>query len=97
MKAFHRLIHDRRAMTGMVIGLIVTLTACAILVPIGVYLNAKIYSSLPALTGVANTTATQVRDNIYAAYSLSAIIPIIAAASAIIGIIIVAFAYGRAR
>jgi uncharacterized membrane protein YjgN (DUF898 family) len=90
-----RLLHNKKGITGMVISLIVTLAACGILIPIGVYLNAKLYSALPAMTGTANTTATAVRDNIYSAYSISAVIPLVAAAAVIIGIIVAAFAYTR--
>lgn len=90
-----KLLHNKRGIAGMVIGLVVTLAACAVLIPIGVYLNAKLYAALPAMTGTANTTATSVRDNIYSAYSISAVIPLVAAAAVIIGIIVAAFAYTR--
>ena len=94
---FYRFAMNRKGFTGMVIALIVTLAACAVLIPIGVYLNVKIYAALPAMTGTANTTATAIRDNIYSAYSISAVIPLVAAAAVIIGIIVAAFAFSRGR
>jgi hypothetical protein len=52
---------------------------------------------MPALTGSANTTAYQVYNNVYSAFSLSAVVPIIAAAAVIISIIVGAFAFNRSR
>ena len=94
-KTLRKLRHDERAITGLVIGLVVTLVACGVLIPVGLLINAQIAAALPALTGVANTTATQVINNIYSAYSISAIVPIVAVAAVIIGIIVTAFAMRR--
>lgn len=98
MKPFHRLIHNKKAMTGMIIGFVVVMAALAVLLPVGVYLNAQIYASLPTLTGEANTTAMSVRDNVYAAYQLSTVVPLVAGAGLIITAIVGAFAYmGRPK
>jgi hypothetical protein len=50
---------------------------------------------MPALTGSANTTAYSVYNNVYSAFSLSAIVPIVAAAGVIISIIVGVFAFKR--
>lgn len=97
MKLFNKLKRDKRGITGMVIGLIVLLIACAVLIPIGVIITASLHAALPALphsgaTLQANITAEAVFTNVYNAFSIAAIVPFVAAAALIIGIIVTAFA-----
>lgn len=86
---------NRKGITGLVIGMVVVLIACAILVPIGLLVTANLQSTMPALTGSANTTAYAVYNNVYSAFSLSAVVPIVAAAGVIISIIVGVFAFKR--
>ena len=83
-----KLFQSRKAITGLVIGLIVGLVTIGIVITLGLYLNVQIYNAMPAMTGVANSTATSLFNNIMTAYSLSTIIPIVAAAGAILAVII---------
>jgi len=94
MKPFSKLIHNKKGITGMVIGLIVLLIACAVLIPIGIIITASLHAALPSLTAgsVANKTAEAVFTNVYNAFSIAAIVPFVAAAALIIGIIVTAFA-----
>lgn len=86
---------NRKGITGLVIGMVVVLIACAILVPIGLLVTANLQSAMPGLTGSANTTAYAVYNNVYSAFSLSAVVPIVAAAGVIISIIVGVFAWKR--
>jgi hypothetical protein len=86
---------NRKGITGLVIGMVVVLIACAILVPIGLLVTANLQSAMPALTGSANTTAYAVYNNVYSAFSLSAVVPIVAAAGVIISIIVGVFAWKK--
>jgi hypothetical protein len=95
MKFLNKLRSNRKGITGLVIGMVVVLVACAVLIPIGLLVTANLQSSMPALTGSANTTAYSVYNNVYSAFSLSAIVPIVAAAGVIISIIVGVFAFKR--
>lgn len=95
MKSFKKLLKDNRAITALVIGMVVVLVACAVLVPIGLLVTSNLQTAMPALTGSANTTAYSVFNNVYSAFSLSAVVPIVAAAGVIISIIVGVFAWKR--
>jgi hypothetical protein len=71
------------------------LVMCAVLLPIGLLVTSNLQSAMPALTGSANTTAYAVYNQVYSAFSLSAVVPIVAAAGVIISIIIGVFAWRR--
>lgn len=88
---------NRKGITGLVIGMVVVLIACAILIPIGLLVTANLQTSMPALSGSANTTAYQVYNNVYSAFSISAVVPIVAAAGVIISIIVGVFAWKRSQ
>ena len=96
-KMFKRFRSDNKAITGLVIGMVTVLIACAILIPIGVLVTANLQSSMPSMTGSANTTAYAVYNNTYSAFNLSAVVPIVAAAGVIISIIIGVFAFRRSQ
>jgi hypothetical protein len=94
---FKKLRENKKAVTGLVIGMVVVLITCAILIPIGLLITANLQAAMPALTGSANTTAYAVYANVYSAFSLSAVVPIVAAAGVIIAIIVGVFAYRRSQ
>ena len=86
---------NKKGITALVIGMVVVLVACAVLVPIGLLVTSNLQASMPALEGSANSTAYSVYNNVYSAFSLSAIVPIVAAAGVIISIIVGVFAFRK--
>ena len=97
MKFAKKLRENKKGITGLVIGMVVVLIACAILVPIGLLVTSNLQTAMPALTGSANTTAYAVYNNVYSAFSLSAVVPIVAAAGVIISIIVGVFAWKKSQ
>lgn len=97
MNFLKKIREHRKGITGLVIGMVVVLIACAILVPIGLLVTSNLQTAMPALTGSANTTAYAVYNNVYSAFSLSAVVPIVAAAGVIISIIVGVFAWKRGQ
>lgn len=95
MKSLKKFLHNNKAITGLVIGMVVVLVACAVLIPIGLLVTSNLQTAMPALTGSANTTAYSVYNNVYSAFSLSAVVPIVASAGVIISIIVGVFAWKR--
>lgn len=91
MKKFVR---DHRAMFGLVLGLVITLVALGVVLGVGLLVNNQIQTTVEALDlGVTgNATRTQLYTNINQAFSLSAIVPIIAGAALVIGAIVAGFA-----
>lgn len=93
-----RLLKNRKAVTGIVIALVITLVALAVIIPIGVLVATNLSSSLDVVAAKSNTTTTaqnvtyDVFANIWTAFSLSALVPIIAVAGLLIAIIVSAFA-----
>ena len=81
------------------LALLITLVSLAILLPVGLLLTAQISQTVNtyALGTSGNATRLAVLNNIWAAFNLSAIIPIVAAAGIIIAVIIGAFAMGPRR
>lgn len=79
---------SRKAVTGLVLGLVIGLVTIGIVITLGLYLNVQIYNTMPEMEGIANTTGESLFNNIMAAYSLSTIIPIVAAAGAILAVIV---------
>ncbi len=97
MKILNKLREHRKGITGLVIGMVVVLIACAVLIPVGVLVTANLQTAMPALTGSANTTAYAVYNNVYSAFQLSAVVPIVASAGVIISIIVGVFAFRRSQ
>ena len=94
-----KLLKNKRAVSGMVLALVVALVTIAVLIPIGLLVTTNIESSLPALTAdsAAANASEAVFDNVYTAFSLSALVPIVAVAGLLIAIIIGAFAFRGMR
>ena len=93
---------DRKGVTGLVLSLVVALVTISILIPIGLLVTTNIGDSMEIVAAKTNVTTTaqnvsyDVFQNVYTAFSLSALVPIIAVAGLLIAIIIGAFAM-RAR
>jgi len=85
----------------MVIALVVSLVAIAIIIPIGLMITVNIQSavteSIGDNTSAAYNVSADVFSNIWTAFSLSALVPIIAVAGLLIAIIIGAFAFRASR
>jgi hypothetical protein len=97
MRFFNKLRDNRKASIAVVIALVVGLISVAIILPVGLFITSSLKTTVDAmdLGAAGNTTRTNLFANIYAAYNLSVIIPIIAAAGLIIGAIGVYFAFRR--
>ena len=93
-----KLLRDKRAVTGMVLALVVALVTISILIPIGLLVTTNIGTSMEVVSAKSASTTTaqnvtyDVFANVYTAFSLSALVPIIAVAGLLIAIIIGAFA-----
>ena len=98
-----RLLKNKKAVTGMVLALVVALVTISILIPIGLLVTTNIGDSMDIISAKTNeTTVAQnvtydVFQNVYTAFSLSALVPIIAVAGLLIAIIIGAFAFKHTR
>ena len=94
-----KLFKDRKGVTGMVLMLVVALVTIAVLIPIGLLVTTSIESSLPTLTAnsAAANASSDVFSNVYTAFGLSALVPIVAVAGLLITIIVGAFAFRSMR
>lgn len=94
---------DHKGVTGMVLALVVALVTISILIPIGLLVTTEIGNSMELVSAKTNVTTTaqnvtyDVFQNVYTAFSLSALVPIIAVAGLLIAIIIGAFAFRGMR
>ena len=95
---FKKLLRDRRGIAALVIGLVVTLVATAVILAIGLMIQSNLATSMEVVTAKTNVTTKaqnitfDVFSNVYSAYSLSSVVPLVAGAALVIGIIIGAFA-----
>jgi hypothetical protein len=83
----------------MVIALVVSLVAIAICLPVGLMVLSKLESltKISGMSATANSTVDTVNTNTYSAFSLAAIIPIVAGAALVIAVIVGAFAVTTQR
>ncbi len=82
------ILKHKKGVAGLVIGLVIGLVTIGIVITMGLYLNVQLYNAMPEMTGVANETAQTLFNNIMSAYSLSTMIPIVAAAGAILAVVV---------
>jgi len=93
-----KLLKNKKGVTGMVIALVVSLVALAIIIPVGVLIATNLSTSMDVVAAKSNETSLaenvtfDVFTNIWTAFSLSALVPIIAVAGLLIAIIVGAFA-----
>jgi len=75
---------------NVAVAVIATLVTLAIILPIGLMVVGNLNTIIGSydLGSQGNQTRTSLFNNIYSAFNLAAIIPIVAAAGAIIGIVI---------
>ncbi len=92
--SLRRFRRDRRAMFGLVLGLVITLVALGVILMVGLLVNYNIQQTMDAvdLGAAGNATRTAIETNIDQAFNLAAIVPIVAGASLVIGAIIAGFA-----
>jgi len=95
-----RLWTNKRGMAGPVIGLVVGMVVVVIAVIVGLILIGQ-FSTISAATNygsaTANATAAAIFTNVYSAFNLMVIIPIIMAAGLVISVISVYFFVGSKR
>lgn len=89
-----KLLRNKRGVTALVLALVIALVAIAVMIPIGLLVTVNIQSALPALEAgsLAANASESVFNNVYTAFSLSALVPIVAVAGLLISIIVGAFA-----
>jgi hypothetical protein len=101
-KLFEKLRKNTHAFTGIVVAAVTSLVVGVILLAIGVYIEAALYSAIPKAVRVSgssaninttNATMLSVFNAGYSAFGMGTIIPIVIVAAAIISIIIGAFVY----
>ena len=83
----------------IILSLVVALVALAILIPVGLMIQSSL-TTITKITGMsttANATVDTVNTNIYSAFNLVAIVPIIAGAAVIISVIMGAFAFKQTQ
>ena len=85
---------DHKAMFGLVLGLVITLVALGVVLGVGLMINYNIQTTVQSLDlgAAGNATRTNLYNNINQAFSLSAIVPIVAGAALVIGAIVAGFA-----
>ncbi len=93
-KRLHRFRKERSGMFALVLGLVITLVALGVVLGVGLMVNYNIQTTVEQMDlGVAgNNTRTTLYNNINQAFSLSAIVPIVAGAALVIGAIVAGFA-----
>ena len=89
-----KLLRNKRGVTALVLALVIALVAIAVMIPIGLLVTVNIQSALPTLEAgsLAANASESVFNNVYTAFSLSALVPIVAVAGLLISIIVGAFA-----
>ena len=100
MRFLRKFRESRRGMTTIIIGLIIMLVLIGVALPVGLHCTSSIKGVIDDmdLGTEGNSTRTKLFNNIYSAYDLSVIVPIIAGAALVIGAVTVGFAvYSRRR
>ena len=90
-----KILTDKRGLTGPVMALVIGLVVIGILLPVGLLIVGNLSSTVTAmdLGTSGNATRTTLFSNIYAAFNLAVIVPIIAAAGIIIAVVGAYFAF----
>ena len=95
---FKKFLRNRRGIAALVISLVVALVACSVILAIGLMIHSNLSTSLGVVAAKTNETTKgqnitfDVFSNVYSAYSLSSVVPLVAGAALIITIIVGAFA-----
>jgi len=94
---FKQLRRNKRAVSGIILGLVVVLVMLAVILPISLYTVVQIKASMPTFTtnSAEYNASKALYDNIYSAYNIASITPLIAVASVIVAMVVVGFAIKR--
>jgi len=98
-----KLLRNRKGITGLVVMLVVSLVALALIIPIGILITVNLSDALDVVAAKSGSTTQaqnityDVFDSIWTSWSLSSLVPIIAVAAALIAIIVGAFVFQRSR
>jgi Flp pilus assembly pilin Flp len=86
IRKLRKLQNDRKGLAMVAVALIVGLVALGIVIPIGMWISSITFGIIDNvdLGESGNATRVQLENNIWAAYNLSTILPIIAVAGIII-------------
>jgi ABC-type phosphate transport system permease subunit len=86
---------NHKAIAAIILSLVVALVALAIIIPVGLMIQSSLTSitKVSGMSATANATVDTTNNNIYSAFNLVAIVPIIAGAAVIISVIMGAFAW----
>jgi len=95
-----KLLTNKKAISGLILTLVVALVTIAIIIPIGLIITVNIGDAMNIVSAKNDTTTAEnvtydVFNNIYTSFSLSALVPIVAVAGLLITIIVGAFAFRR--
>lgn len=98
-KFIKKFLADKRGLTGPVLALVIGLVVIAILLPVGLIIVGNLNTTISAmdLGATGNATRTTLFSNIYSAFNLAVIVPIIAAAGIIISVVGAYFAFRTPR
>mgnify|MGYP001301383646 CR=1 FL=1 len=95
MKFLSKFLHAKRGMINIVVSAVLALVIAIVLLMVAVEITASVSAAMPAVTGIANTTITNITAAAYGGLQLGTVIPIVIAAAAIVSIIVGAFTFGR--
>lgn len=91
---------NKRGMTGLVIAAIILFLSLVVIIPISILVEGTIYSTVTdslQSAGISNATAVSLHNNVASAFSIMAILPLIAVVGIIISAIVGGFAYYKSR
>ena len=94
---FERFIRNKKGVLNVVIGSVLAVVVAAILIMISTEIVANVSNSMPAVTGAANTTITNITEGTYGGLQLMTVLPIVLAAAAIISAVVGGFMVLRVR
>lgn len=97
MRIFEKLRRNKKGVSGIILGLVVVLVMLAVILPISLYTVVQIKASMPAFTAnsAEYNASKSLYDNIFSAYNIASITPLIAVASVIVAMVVVGFALKR--
>ncbi len=97
IKKLRQLQNDRKGLAMVAVALIVGLVALGIIIPIGMWISSISFGIVDAvdLGTAGNATRTTLENNIWSAYNLSTILPIVAVAGVIIMAVLGLVVYKR--
>lgn len=94
---FNKLRENKRGVLNVVTGAVIAVIVAAVLIMVAAQIIANLSTSMPAVTGAANTTITNITTGSYNGLQLMTILPVVLAAAAIIAAVMGALVFIRGR